>query len=95
MLGFLRQPNLRAATLSVEPSGLYTLTIAMYEDGLRLDRLLLTTDTTYLPTGSGPAETARHTEAAWAMTTMTRTIGYTYDHLYRLAEADYSYPLNN
>jgi RHS repeat-associated protein len=83
-------PSGDPATLSIETSGIYTLSTMMYEDGLRLDRLLLTTDTTYLPTGSGPIETARQTGAASSATTLTRTIVYTYDHLYRLTEADYS-----
>jgi RHS repeat-associated protein len=63
----------------------------MYEDGFRLDRLLLITDTTYLPTGAGPAETARQTETSPPpTTTVNRTIAYTYDDLYRLTNADYS-----
>lgn len=35
------------ATLSIETGGVYTLTAAMYEDGLRLDRLLLTPTNPY------------------------------------------------
>jgi hypothetical protein len=37
-----QMPGGDPATLSIETSGVYTLTVAMYEDGLRLDRLLLT-----------------------------------------------------
>ena len=37
-----QMPSGDPATLSIETSGVYTLTAAMYEDGLRLDRLLLT-----------------------------------------------------
>ena len=37
--------------LSITTTGVHTLTTAMREDGLRLDRLVLTTDTTYIPTG--------------------------------------------
>jgi hypothetical protein len=85
-----QMPGGEPATLSIETSGVYTLTAAMYEDGLRLDRLLLTTDTTYLPTSAGPAETPRQAEVGGPMTTLTRTVVYTYDHLYRLTEADYS-----
>lgn len=44
------------ATLSVTSSGLYTVNLLLREDGLRIDRLLLTTDTTFLPAGFGPAE---------------------------------------
>jgi hypothetical protein len=34
-------PSNDPVTLSIETSGVYTLTAAMYEDGLRLDRLML------------------------------------------------------
>jgi hypothetical protein len=36
-----QMPSGEAATLSIETGGVYTLTATMYEDGLRLDRLLL------------------------------------------------------
>jgi YD repeat-containing protein len=58
--------------------------------GLRLDRLLLTTDTTYIPAGEGPAETTRLLDQTTISTTLTRTIVYTYDHFYRLTGAAYS-----
>jgi RHS repeat-associated protein len=48
---------------------------------------LLTTDTTYIPTGFGPAESAQPSALT---TTLTRTIVYTYDNLYRLTNATYS-----
>ncbi|GIK42475.1 MAG: hypothetical protein BroJett011_63080 [Chloroflexota bacterium] len=48
--------NSEQATLVVSTPGPYTLTLWMREDGLRLDRLLLSTDPTYLPSGDGPAE---------------------------------------
>lgn len=35
--------------------GMEDLNLWMREDGLRIDRLLLVTDTNYIPTGSGPA----------------------------------------
>ena len=76
-----------SATLSITNTGLYTLSLWMREDGLRVDRLLLTTDTTYIPSGVGPAETARQ---QLSTTTLTRTLVYTYDNLYRLTDADYS-----
>ena len=77
------------ATMTITATGLYTLTAFMREDGLRLDRMLLTTDTTFVPTGEGPVESARQTEVSTETTTITRTIVYTYDNLYRLTEADY------
>jgi RHS repeat-associated protein len=62
----------------------------MREDGLRIDRLLLTTDTNYIPTGFGPAESNRLVNQTTLSTTITRTIVYTYDDLYRLTNANYS-----
>ncbi len=77
--------------LPVEQSGVYTLSVWVREDGLRLDRLLLTTDTAYLPSGFGPAESARQTATATAtLTTLAHTINYGYDGLYRLTSADYT-----
>jgi hypothetical protein len=70
------------ATLSITGSGVYTVNLLMREDGLRIDRLLLTTDTAFIPTGFGPATTA----LASITTPLTRTIVYTYDDLYRLTE---------
>ncbi len=69
-------------TVTIESSGLHTLTVWMREDGLRLDRLLLTTDPTFIPTDLGPDPTVRQ---------RTETIiHYDYDPLYRLTNADYS-----
>lgn len=47
------------ATIKVTTAGLHTVNIWMREDGLRVDRLLLTTSSTTVPTGSGPAESPR------------------------------------
>ncbi len=58
----------------------------MREDGLRVDRLLLTTDTTYIPVGPGPGETI-HSGLALPL---SRTIHYSYDDLYRLTNASYN-----
>ena len=46
------------AQLTVTP-GLHTLNLLMREDGLRVDRVLLITDTNYIPTDNGPAESPR------------------------------------
>ena len=43
--------------VTIPASGLYTLTLGIREDGLRVDRLLLTTDTNYIPANFGPVET--------------------------------------
>ena len=72
------------ATLSITTTGVHTLSLAMREDGLRIDRLLLTTDTTYIPTDLGPAESERQLGSGSFITPLTRTIVYTYDNLYRL-----------
>ncbi len=42
--------------IEVAQPGLYALYIRQREDGLRLDRILLTTDDTYVPIGSDPGE---------------------------------------
>ena len=78
------------ATLSIENSGVYTVNLLMREDGLRIDRLVLTTDTTFIPTGFGPAETERQLGGGPLIVPITRTIVYTYDNLYRLTAADYT-----
>jgi hypothetical protein len=44
------------ATFEILEPGLYTLRLQSREDGLRLDRILLTTDGGYIPTGNGPPE---------------------------------------
>jgi RHS repeat-associated protein len=78
--------NGESANLVITATGVYTLNLWMREDGLQIDRLLLTTDTNYIPTGFGPPVTVQSAIS----TTITRTIVYTYDNLYRLTEADYS-----
>ena len=82
--------NGEAVTFPITNTGLYTISLWMHEDGLRLDRLLLTTDTTYIPTNSGPVETPRQLSNGIVDNLITRTIVYTYDGLHRLTEADYS-----
>ncbi len=63
-------PDPPTATLVVDGPGLYTLSVWVREDGVRLDRILLTTDTTYIPSASGPPESPRVGESgqqAWAV----------------------------
>ncbi len=48
-----------AARVVVPSAGNHTLNIWMREDGVVLDRLLLTSDSAYVPTGNGPAEAGR------------------------------------
>lgn len=45
-----------AVTISVTEPGIHILRLWQREDGLRLDRILLTTDGNYTPTGNGPPE---------------------------------------
>ena len=73
------------ATLELN-SGTQTLNVWLREDGLRLDRLLLATDETYIPAGIGPAES--ELQAADALS--EHTVIYGYDPLYRLTDATYS-----
>jgi hypothetical protein len=47
------------ATVSVPSAGEHTVNIWMREDGMHLDRLLLTADAGYSPVGTGPAATPR------------------------------------
>jgi YD repeat-containing protein len=72
-------------------SGMHELTAAMREDGLRLDKLLLTTDSS-TPSGTGPAESASQTMTTTQTAPQlgTHVIAYDYDPLYRLTEAVYS-----
>ncbi|HTE49223.1 MAG TPA: galactose oxidase-like domain-containing protein [Kofleriaceae bacterium] len=46
------------ATLNVPSTGLHRVSIWMREDGTQLDKLLLTTNAAYTPTGNGPVESA-------------------------------------
>ena len=79
------------ASLSLNSAGVYTLNVAMREDGLRIDRLLLVTDTNYIPTGMGPeAATSTIVTNTIPATTTSHVVQYEYDDLYRLTEADYS-----
>ncbi|MFQ6049303.1 MAG: dockerin type I domain-containing protein, partial [Phycisphaerae bacterium] len=43
-------------TIQIASAGLHQIDIWMREDGSRIDRILLTTDANYTPTGTGPAE---------------------------------------
>ena len=47
------------ASIKVFNSGIRTLNLWMREDGLYVDRILLTTDRSYIPSGNGPNESRR------------------------------------
>lgn len=55
------------ATLTIPAPGLYTLNIWVREDGFRFDRLVLTTNTGFVPTGGGPAESPRAGDVSAAL----------------------------
>jgi len=44
------------ASVTVDAAGTHTLNLWMREDGFLLDKILLTTDSAFTPTGTGPAE---------------------------------------
>ena len=44
------------ATIEVETTGIHTINVWMREDGFIFDKLVVTTDPNYIPTGAGPAE---------------------------------------
>jgi uncharacterized delta-60 repeat protein len=57
-------------TINVPSAGVHTLNLWMREDGAMVDRILLTSSSSYAPTGTGPATSARAlVAAAAAMTT--------------------------
>jgi hypothetical protein len=45
-------------TLDVTNTGIHTVSMWMREDGFLLDKLVLTMDSAFTPTGTGPAESA-------------------------------------
>ena len=47
------------ARITVATTGVHTVTLWMREDGLSLDKLVISTSRDYVPTGMGPAESAR------------------------------------
>jgi hypothetical protein len=46
-----------SAAINVSTTGLHTLRIHVRENGVQIDKILLTTDSAYAPSGAGPAET--------------------------------------
>ena len=79
-----------SAALSLNNSGLYTLSLSMREDGLRIDKILLITDTNYIPTGNGPVESPQQIISDTAPSQLvTQTIYFELDPLYRLIKAEY------
>jgi len=54
------------ATISVTSTGLHTISIWMREDGFVFDKVFLTTNGSFTPTGTGPAESPRATSCSSA-----------------------------
>ena len=79
------------ASVDLSTTGEHTLETYMREDGLRVDRLLLVTDTNYIPSGLGPAESPFDTITKTIPGSLgTTSISYGYDPLYRLTDAAYT-----
>ncbi len=55
-----------AAMLDITEAGLHTINVWMREDGFFFDKLVLTRDAFYVPSGKGPAETLRSEETGGA-----------------------------
>ena len=47
------------ATFNVATSGVHTVNVWMREDGFKIDKLVITTNASYVPSGAGPAESPR------------------------------------
>ncbi len=54
------------ASLNVATTGLHTFSVYMREDGFIVDKIVLTTDASYVPSGTGPAESTKATSARLA-----------------------------
>jgi len=68
------------ATLNLTETGAHTLDAWMREDGLRVDRVLLVTDTTYILSDPGPAGSAVQTITETMPGGLgTTSIAYAYD----------------
>jgi len=46
-------------TINVTSTGVHTISLWMYEDGSRIDKIVLTTNPSYTPTGTGPSESSQ------------------------------------
>jgi hypothetical protein len=61
------------ATIQIPGSGAHTINVWMREDGLRLDRIIVTADPNFVPDGIGPDESPRSDVAAASAATATPT----------------------
>ena len=60
---WLNVANSARVTVQIPDPGIYTINLWMREDGTRVDKLLLTTDAAYTPTGIGPEESQRQPDS--------------------------------
>ena len=51
--------NLQIGTIDVDSTGAHTLNIWMREDGFQIDKIVLTTDSAFVPNGAGPEESSK------------------------------------
>lgn len=63
------------ASMSIGSAGEHNITVWMREDGIHFDRILLTTDGGFVPTGAGPEESPRAGAAPIAAFTASPTSG--------------------
>jgi len=71
---FNRQNTNVTATLVISTTGLHTINVWMREDGFRLDRLLLTTNAGFIPTGPGDPESGQTTPIPSTATAIAPTV---------------------
>ncbi len=60
--GWVNTVGSRRLTVTVTSAGLATVNLWMREDGVRIDKLLLTTSSSFTPSGPGPAESPRDSQ---------------------------------
>jgi hypothetical protein len=53
--------RVRRITMNISTPGVHTINAFMREDGFRFDKLVMTTDANYRPSGNGPSESSRET----------------------------------
>jgi hypothetical protein len=62
--GWMNVVESGVATVEIPAPGVHTIAVWMAEDGVRLDRLVLTSDAAFVPDGLGPPVSPRTDEAA-------------------------------
>jgi hypothetical protein len=66
------------STFEITQAGVHTINLWMREDGQIVDKILVTTDATFTPTGAGPAQSPRVGQQAPAVSITTPTAGQTF-----------------